>query len=39
MSAILARARLGAERKLIEIANAAEAVQDGRMIYGTMYGP
>ena len=26
-------------RKLVEIADAAEAVQDGRMIYDTMYGP
>jgi len=29
----------GAVRKLVEIANAAAAVQNGRMIYDTMYGP
>jgi hypothetical protein len=28
-----------AARKLVEIANAAEAVQDGRMIYDSVYGP
>src|SRR5437763_15711253 len=28
-----------AARKLVDIANAAEAVPDGRMIYDTMYGP
>jgi hypothetical protein len=30
---------VAAARKLVEIANAAEAVQDGRMIYDSVYGP
>jgi hypothetical protein len=28
-----------AARQLVEIANAAETVQDGRMIYDRAYGP